>query len=309
MFPRRLLSLPTRAFHSSSRTLSAHNFNARPTIAQLHALHAQGIKLAVVTAHDYISGRHANDAGADIVLVGDSLAMVALGYQDTNELEFDEFLYHCKAVSRGVTDSFVIADMPFGTYESSVSKAVETAIQLIGKGRANAVKLEGGVEITDTIKALTKVGIPVMGHVGLTPQRSNALSGFKVQGRTSESAKRVLEDALAVQDAGAFSVVLEAIPEKIASLITDKLEIPTIGIGAGAGTSGQVLVQADLLGMLNGHVPKFVKKYADGYTANVGAIKQYVSEVKTQQFPQQGTHTYKIKDEQLDAFLHSLKSK
>ncbi len=264
----------------------------------------------MLTAHDYISGKIANDANVDIVLVGDSLSMVALGYEDTNEIPFDEFLYHCRAVARGVDKSFIVADLPFGSYESSISKAIESSISLISKGRANAVKLEGGVELAPTIKELTKIGIPVMAHIGLTPQRANALSGFKVQGSTVDSAISVYEDALSVQDAGAFSVVLEAIPAKVAKTLTNRLRIPTIGIGAGPDTSGQVLVQADALDMNNSeHSPKFLKKYLNGYELSVNAVKNYVNDVKAQSFPVLGQHTYNIKEGNYDEFLKKIVNK
>jgi 3-methyl-2-oxobutanoate hydroxymethyltransferase len=275
----------------------------RRTLNDILDLYHKKTKIAVITAHDYITGRMADDAEADMVLVGDSLAMVALGYEDTNELPFDEFLYHCRAVSRGVDTSFLVADLPFGSYESSTSKAIESSIQLISKGRVNAIKLEGGTEITPTIKQLTQLGIPVMGHVGLTPQRSNALSGFKVQGKSVESAERIIEDALRVQEAGAFSVLLEAIPHELGSIITDKLSIPTIGIGAGPQTSGQVLVQADLLGFYPGHTPKFVKKYMEGHGLCVSAMMKYVEEVKGGIFPEIGKNTYKFKQGILDELV------
>lgn len=295
-----------RHFHTTARLLSAHSRTKRTTIQDIHSLHQRNEKITVITAYDYLSAQLADSANPEMILVGDSLAMVALGYEDTNELPFDEFLYHCKAVSRGTRTGFIIADMPFGSYESSTSKAVDSAIQLISKGRANAVKLEGGSEITETIKTLTKLGIPVMGHVGLTPQRLNSLGGFKVQGRSLESAQKVLEDALRVQEAGAFSIVLEAIPHRLASLISDKLDIPTIGIGAGNGTSGQVLVQTDLCGLSDGHTPKFVKKFANARDVMVGAMTQYVQEVKRMEFPQTEVHTYKIKDEVIQQLIDSL---
>lgn len=299
-----------RQFHSSSINLSAQRITRRTSINDIRQLYSKQEKISVLTAHDYISGKVANDAGVDIVLVGDSLSMVALGYEDTNEIPFDEFLYHCRAVSRGVEKSFIVADLPFGSYESSISKAVESSIALISKGRANAVKLEGGVELAPTIRELTKVGIPVMAHIGLTPQRANALSGFKVQANTVKSALSVYEDALSIQDAGAFSVVIEAVPARVGEYLTEVLSIPTIGIGAGPGTSGQVLVQADALGLNNNeHSPKFLKRYLNGYELSVNAIQKYVDDVKTSSFPELGSHTYKIKDEVYDEFVQKLNDK
>lgn len=312
MFPRFATRCFTgrRLFHASSVIESAQRTTKRISINDIRQLYIKREKISVLTAHDYISGKIANDANVDIVLVGDSLSMVALGYEDTNEIPFDEFLYHCRAVARGVDKSFIVADLPFGSYESSISKAIESSISLISKGRANAVKLEGGVELAPTIKELTKIGIPVMAHIGLTPQRANALSGFKVQGSTVDSAISVYEDALSVQDAGAFSVVLEAIPAKVAKTLTNRLRIPTIGIGAGPDTSGQVLVQADALDMNNSeHSPKFLKKYLNGYELSVNAVKNYVDDVKAQSFPVLGQHTYNIKEGNYDEFLKKIVNK
>lgn len=286
--------------HSSHKT----NPQSKTTISTIAKLHSARAKITVLTAHDYISGKIADAAGVEIVLVGDSLAMAALGYEDTNEIPFDEFLYHCRAVSRGVDKAFLVADLPFGSYESSVSQAVQSSIALISKGRVNAVKLEGGKEVCSTVRRLTELGIPVCGHIGLTPQRANALGGFKAQGKTVENAIRLYEDAMALQEAGCFSMVLEAIPSEISQLITEKLDIPTIGIGAGPHTSGQVLVQADMLGLLgpNSHMPKFVKRYADGFGMGVEAVKEYVSDVKEVTFPEMGKNTYKVNEVVLDGF-------
>lgn len=302
---RQMLVRGVRGFCTGRVLLSAHGAAPRTSVLDILAKHQAGEKIAVVTAHDYLSGQMADDAESDIVLVGDSLAMVALGYEDTTELPFEEFLYHCKAVSRGVSHALLVADLPFGTYESSTEKAIESAIEVIRKGRANAVKLEGGVEIAATVRALTQIGIPVMGHVGLTPQRANSFGGFKVQGKTVESAKKIIEDALSVQEAGAFSIVIEAVPSPLGELITNRLTIPTIGIGAGPKTSGQVLVQADLLGLTKGQLPKFVKKYFQGHAELTSAVMTYVKEVKASSFPE-ARHTYKIKDEVWDEIKETL---
>lgn len=277
------------------------------TITDINNLYKANTPIAVITAHDYLTGKYADEAEADMVLVGDSLAMVSLGYDDTNEIPFDEFLYHCKSVSRGVKRSFLIADLTFGSYESSTEKAIESSIALIKKGRANAVKLEGGEEICSTIKKLSSLGIPVMGHIGLTPQRFNSLGGFKVQGKTLPDSIKILNDAKAIEKAGAFSLLLEAIPSKISQLITNELSIPTIGIGAGNGTSGQVLVQADLLGMNNSRIPKFVKQYGNIYEECVKGNRNYINEVKSSQFP--GTdngYEYKVKDDVVEGLKNYL---
>jgi 3-methyl-2-oxobutanoate hydroxymethyltransferase len=297
-------SYPLPSFPSSQDTSSPQR---KISINDIRKLYESKTPIAVLTAHDFITGRYADESQADVVLVGDSLAMTALGYEDTNEIPFDEFLYHCKAVSRGVKRAFTVADLTFGSYESSVEKAIESSIALIKKGRVNAIKLEGGVEICPTIEKLTSLGLPVMGHVGLTPQRSNALGGFKVQGKSVLDALKILRDAKAVEEAGAFAIVLEAIPSKIAQIITDQLNIPTIGIGAGNGTNGQVLVQADLLGMNPGKVPKFVKQYGNIYQESVKGASQYVNDVKNNGFPGVGKgYEYKVKEEVVEEFIRLL---
>ncbi|KAJ3101808.1 hypothetical protein HDU97_001034 [Phlyctochytrium planicorne] len=226
-------------------------------------------------------------------LVGDSLAMVALGYDSTNRITLDEMIHHSKAVARGCKNPFIVGDLPFGTYETSPDQAVQSAIKFIREGMVEAVKLEGGVEMAPTIERITKVGIPVLGHIGLTPQRASALGGFKVQGKTVEKAKKLLEDAKALQEAGCFAVVLEAVPSPVATYITQKIGIPTIGIGAGNGCSGQVLVQLDMLGMFDKFLPKqaFCKLFANLDPAIVAALKTYSDEVKARTFPA-AEHTY-----------------
>lgn len=217
-------------------------------------------------------------------------------------------IFHARAVSRGSKSAVLIADLPFGSYEISPDQAVASAIQMIKRGKMHGVKIEGGIENYETIKKLTSVGISVMGHVGLTPQRQASLGGFKVQGKTAQSAESILQDALALQKAGCFAIVLEAMPEPIASLITSKLSVPTIGIGAGAGTSGQVLVQLDMLGGFDGFTPKFLKKYSNYLKINTEAIQNYVNEVKAGQYPQK-EHCYSVKQEQVDKFKEILESK
>lgn len=254
-----------------------------------------------MTAHDYISAKIAEQANVDIILVGDSLSMVSLGYADTNEISLEEMVFHAKAVSRGAPRSLRVVDLPFGSYEVSPEQALSSAIQMVKKGGMHAVKLEGGREHVATIKKLTTMGIPVMGHVGLTPQRASALGGFKVQGKTVASAESILQDALAIQEAGCFCIVLEATPAPISELIQSKLDIPIIGIGAGPNTSGQVLVQLDMLGGFDGFTPKFLKKYSNYLETNVNAVKQYVTEVKHRTFPEP-EHCYAVREEVVEKF-------
>lgn len=257
----------------------------------------------MVTSYDYLTAKMTEDCEFDINLVGDSLAMTALGYEDTNEITFDEFLYHVKAVSRGNKKSFLVADLPYGSFERSPEQAVDTAISLVKYGRVQAVKVEGGVSMTPTISRLVDIGIPVMGHVGLTPQHHNAFGGFKLQGNSVASAVKIYQDCLALQKAGVFSIVLECIPNKLAEYITDRLSVPTIGIGAGPACSGQVLVFADLLAMNSlPDVAKFVKQYLNFYHQGTEALQQYQKEVKSREFPNPDRHGYKIKSDVLAEF-------
>ncbi|KAI8062194.1 3-methyl-2-oxobutanoate hydroxymethyltransferase, partial [Gongronella butleri] len=229
---------------------------SKVTIKNLAKMYRQGEPISMMTAQDYPSGLMVDRAGIDVCLVGDSLAMVALGYDSTNPLTVDEMLHHCRAVARGCKSSFLVVDLPYGSYESGPEDAVRTALRFIKEGNAEAVKLEGGKEMAETIRRLTSVGIPVVGHIGLTPQRQSSLGGFRVQGKTATQATRMLEDAMAVQDAGAFMMIVEAMPEEVATCITQKLKVPTIGIGAGVHCSGQVLVYNDAMGIFDRFVPK-----------------------------------------------------
>lgn len=253
-------------------------------------------KISMLTAYDYSTAKLMNDAGINSILVGDSLGNVVLGYENTVPVTMEDMIHHTKAVSRGAKDALVIADMPFMSYQTSVYDAVVNAGRLLKEGGANAVKLEGGKEVCPQIKAIVDAGIPVCAHIGLTPQSVNALGGNRVQGKTELAAKKLLEDALAVQEAGAFAVVIEAVPEKLASLITSRLDIVTIGIGAGNGCDGQVLVYQDMLGMFSDFTPKFVKRYANIGEMMTSAFKQYDEDVKNSSFPSE-EHTYKIDDE------------
>lgn len=255
----------------------------------------EGTKISMITAYDYSTAKLIDESGVNSILVGDSLGNVMLGYEDTVSVTMDDMIHHTKAVSRGAKNALVVADMPFMSYQTSAYDAVVNAGRLIKEGRANAVKLEGGKEVCPQIKAIVDAGIPVCAHIGLTPQSINALGGNRVQGKTEAAAKKLLEDALCVQEAGAFAVVIEAVPEKLATLITNKLDIVTIGIGAGSGCDGQVLVYQDMLGMFSDFTPKFVKKYANIGDIMREAFKKYDEEVKNKQFPLE-EHTYKIED-------------
>ncbi len=253
-------------------------------------------KISMLTAYDYSTAKLMNDAGINSILVGDSLGNVVLGYEDTISVTMEDMIHHTAAVSRGAKDALVVADMPFMSYQASVYDAVVNAGRLMKEGRANAVKLEGGKEVCPQIKAIVDAGIPVCAHIGLTPQSVNAFGGNRVQGKTEAAARKLIEDALAVQQAGAFAVVIEAVPEKLASLVTEKLDIVTIGIGAGNGCDGQVLVYQDMLGMFSDFTPKFVKRYVNIGEMMTEAFKKYDEEVKSTAFPS-AEHTYKIDDE------------
>jgi 3-methyl-2-oxobutanoate hydroxymethyltransferase len=252
-------------------------------------------KISMLTAYDYSTAKIFDEAGVDAILVGDSLGMVMQGLDSTLEVTVEDMIYHCKCVSRGAQRSFIVGDMPFLSYHISIEESVRNAGKLIQLGNANAVKLEGGVNISDKIKAIVDAQIPVMGHIGLTPQSVNVFGGFKVQGKDLAKAESVLKDALAVEKAGAFAVVLEGIPEKLAKLISETVSIPTIGIGAGRYCDGQVLVMHDLLGLFSGQSPKFSKRYADLRSIMDIAVKSYISEVSSDVFPEE-KHTFAMED-------------
>ena len=244
------------------------------------------MKLAMLTAYDYSTAKLMDETGINGILVGDSLGNVILGYEDTISVTMEDMIHHGAAVARGTKNALVVIDMPFMSYQTSVYDALVNAGRLMKEGRAGAVKLEGGKNICPQIEAITKAGIPVMGHLGLTPQAINAFGGFKVQGKTQEAAEQLLEDALAVEKAGAFALVLECVPRKLADIITEKLTIPTIGIGAGNGCDGQILVYQDLLGMFSDFTPKFVKKYANVGEIMKDAFSAYIEDVKQGAFPE-----------------------
>lgn len=250
-------------------------------------------KLTMLTAYDYSTAKLMDEAGIDAILVGDSLGMVILGYPDTLSVTMDDMLHHTKAVARGVKDALVVSDMPFLSYQTSVYDAVCNAGRLIQEGRAHAVKLEGGAAVCPQISAIVQASIPVVAHLGLTPQSVNAFGGFKVQGTDTAAAKKLLSDAFAVQEAGAFAVVLECVPAELAMRISESLSIPTIGIGAGNGCDGQVLVYQDMLGMYAGFTPKFVKRYANAGDMMKEAFSQYIAEVQSGSFPD-AAHSFSL---------------
>ncbi|KAH7151816.1 3-methyl-2-oxobutanoate hydroxymethyltransferase [Dactylonectria estremocensis] len=283
------------------------NQRKKVTLGTLRSLHRKREPITVMTAHDFPSAHVADHAGMDVILVGDSLAMVALGMEDTNEILMDEMLLHCRSVARATKSAFTVGDLPMGSYEISPEQALASAIRFVKEGRVQSVKLEGGKEMAPTIRKITTAGIPVLGHIGLTPQRQNALGGFRVQGKTSNGALSILEDAMAIQEAGCYAMVVEAVPAEVAALITEKLSIPTIGIGAGNGCSGQVLVQIDMAGNFppGRFLPKFVKKYGDVWGETLRAIEAYRDEVKSRQYPAP-EHTYPISSNELEDFTKAI---
>lgn len=256
-------------------------------------------KISMLTAYDYSTAKLMDESGINGILIGDSVGMVFLGYENTLKVTIEDIIYHTRAVSRGAKNSLIVADMPFMSYQTSVYDAVYNAGRLIKEGGANAVKLEGGVEVCEQIYKIVNSSIPVMGHIGLTPQSINALGGFKVQGKDEDEAQKIINSAKALEEAGAFSIVLECIPEKLAELITKSISIPTIGIGAGNKCDGQILVYQDMLGMFSNFSPKFVKQYADIGLQMKTAFTKYIYEVKNGTFPEE-KHTFKINDEVLN---------
>lgn len=271
----------------------------KTTVADFLSMKKNGEKITMVTAYDYSTAKLIDNSGINSILVGDSLGMVMLGYTDTVSVTMEDMLHHVKAVSRGTENALVICDMPFMSYQTSVYDAVVNAGRLMKEGRAGAVKLEGGKEYAEHVRAIVNASIPVCGHIGMTPQSVNAFGGFKVQGKTEEAARKLIEDAIALQEAGAFAVVIECVPHKLAEYISEILSIPTIGIGAGNGCSGQVLVYQDMLGMYSDFTPKFVKKFANVGDVMTDAFKSYSDEVKTGNFPTE-EHSFKIDDDIID---------
>lgn len=269
------------------------------TVATLQAAKAGGERFAMVTCYDYTTARIVEDAGIETVLVGDSLGNVILGYENTLSVTMEDMIHHSRAVSRGLKDALLVVDMPFMSYQVSVEDAVRNAGRLVQEGFAEVVKLEGGVKIADRIAAIADAGIPVCAHIGMTPQSVNSFGGFKVQGKSLETAQRFLDDARAVEQAGASMVVIECVPAPLAEMATRMLRIPTVGIGAGAGCDAQVLVCQDLLGMYRDFVPKFVKRFAETGNDMKRAFEQYAREVRAGTFPAP-EHEYQMAQDVLE---------
>jgi 3-methyl-2-oxobutanoate hydroxymethyltransferase len=269
------------------------------TTTSIMQMKNSGHKISMLTAYDYTTARLLDEAGVNTILVGDSLGNVILGYEDTISVTVEDMIHHSAAVARGAKNALVVTDLPFMSYQTSVYDAVVNAGRLMKEGRAGAVKLEGGKEVCPQIKAIVSAGIPVVAHLGLTPQSINTFGGFKVQGKTEAAAKKLIEDAKAVEEAGAFLLVLECVPAKLAKLVTESINIPTIGIGAGAGCDGQVLVIYDMLGMFSDFKPKFVKHFANAGDMIREAVKTYIAEIDDGIFPAE-EHCYKIDDEVID---------
>ncbi|MGM0751234.1 MAG: 3-methyl-2-oxobutanoate hydroxymethyltransferase [Bacillota bacterium] len=263
-------------------------------------------KISMLTAYDYPSAKIAEEAGIDVILVGDSLGMVVLGYDSTVPVTVEDMIHHTKAVKRGAKDTFIVTDMPFMSYHLSRDETLKTAAQILQQGGSHAVKVEGGDHVIDRIHFLTSAGIPVMAHLGLTPQSVGVLGGYKVQGKTADTAKKLIDDAIKCEQAGAFALVLECVPKQIAKEISEALTIPTIGIGAGSETDGQVLVFHDLVTYGVNRVPKFVKQYSNVSEAIHSSIKTYIEEVKGESFPTDD-HSFTMREEELDALYGGMK--
>jgi 3-methyl-2-oxobutanoate hydroxymethyltransferase len=276
------------------------------TTSQFLKMKAQGEKIVMITAYDYPGAKFSEDAGVDMILVGDSLGMVVLGYDSTMRVTVDDMIHHSKAVRRGASDTFVVVDMPFGSYHGDVNDTLKTAVRMMQETNANALKVEGAGEIVAVIEKLTNAGIPVVAHLGLLPQSAGVLGGYKVQGKTAEQAAQLIEDAKAVEQAGACAVVLECIPHQLTEVVSNVLTIPTIGIGAGVEADGQVLVFHDLLQYGKHHVPKFVEAFAEVGTEIERGIKDYTHAVKAQVFPGEA-HRFTMKDEELTQLYGGVK--
>ena len=257
----------------------------RTTIREIAALKRRGKRIAMITAYDYTSARIVENAGVDIILVGDSLGQVVLGYDSTVPVTMEDMLHHIKAVVRGSTKVHIVGDLPFMSYQASKSDAIRNAGRLLKEGGAQSVKLEGGRHVAKIIQRIVQAGIPVMAHIGLTPQAVNQLGGYRIQGRTTKAAVELIEDAKAVEEAGAYSVVLEGVPSQLAQIITERLSIPTIGIGAGVHCDGQVQVFHDMMGLYSDFTPKHARKYANLADEMTGAVADYIDDVRAQSFP------------------------
>ena len=290
---------------STTTVFPATSSRKKVTTLALRQKKERGEPISMLTAYDYPTALIMDQAGMDSILVGDSLGMVVLGYENTLPVTMEDMLHHCRAVARGAKAALLIGDMPFMSYQASVEEAVRNAGRFLQNGGMDAVKLEGGHERVDAVKAIVAAGIPVLGHLGLTPQSVNQLGGFRAQGKTAATAKRLLEDAFLLEEAGCFGIVLESVPARLAELISHKISIPTIGIGAGVGCDGQVLVTHDLLGLFERFTPKFVKQYADLHEQMRNAFTEYMADVQAKSFPGP-EHSVEMKDEEWEELLKSL---
>lgn len=278
------------------------------TTATIRQMKQEGRKISMLTAYDFMTAKILDEAGVDMILIGDSLGMVVLGYESTLPVKLEDVLYHTKAVTRAVKRALVIGDMPFLTYQVDKKEAAHNAGRFLQEGGAQAVKLEGGVEMAETVEKLVKIGIPVQGHIGLTPQSINQLGSYKARGRTLKQAKKLVKDAKALEEAGVFSIVLECIPFRLAQVITETVTVPTIGIGAGPYCDGQVLVTPDLLGYTGLVTPRFVKKYAELEKETRRAFSEYVEDVQRERFPTE-EHSYGIDEEIIHYFAKGSSSR
>jgi 3-methyl-2-oxobutanoate hydroxymethyltransferase len=292
---------------SASRPQASASRPVKITLSDLHAKKRERRPITMLTAYDYSSAMLVDRAEFDVILVGDSLAMVMMGLESTVPVTMEEMLHHCRAVSRGAQRAFLVGDMPFLSFQVSPFEAVRNAGRFLKEGAMDAVKLEGGKEVVPTVEAIIEAGIPVMGHIGLTPQSVSKLGGYRVQGKSSDAAIKLLQDAIALENAGCFSIVLEAVPAQVAKVISRHLEIPTIGIGAGSNCDGQVLVYHDLLGLFDKFTPKFVKQYANLNEVIGSALRSFAEDVDSHNFPSDA-HTYPIDKKELDEFLKLAKN-
>ncbi len=291
-------TIPTAPIHAARKKITTHTFQQKKKRRE---------PISVLTAYDYSTAQIMDQAGIDSILVGDSLGMVVLGYETTLPVTMDDMLHHCKAVSRGAKSALLIGDMPFMSYQISAQEALLNAGRFLQEAGMDAVKLEGGEDRLDAIRLIVGAGIPVMGHLGLTPQSVHQLGGFRAQGKLAPAAKEILDNAHRLQEAGCFSLVLEAIPAKLATYISNELNIPTVGIGAGAGCDGQVLVTHDMLGLFDRFTPRFVKKYANLHGELGQAFKEYIEEVESREFPAQ-EHIVEMKEDEWEKFQLAVSS-
>jgi 3-methyl-2-oxobutanoate hydroxymethyltransferase len=273
------------------------------TVGQLVQMKAQGEKISMITCYDYPNALLVDRAGMDIVLVGDSLGMTVLGYPNTLPVTMDEMIVFARAVTRACKRTFVIGDMPYMSYQPSVEKSVQNAGRFMAEASCDGIKLEGGRAMSSRVKAIVEAGIPVMGHLGLTPQSASMQGGFKVQARTSDAAKRLLDDCLALEDAGVYSILLELVPARVAEYITERLSVPTISIGSGAGCDGHCMIYHDVIGMFEAFLPKHVKQYVNISPVLQEALSRYVQEVRDGVYPEAGKHDFKIGDDTFQEFV------